>query len=154
MTRPPSRPPTPPPPQPGGLCSSRAGPIYLDADVTLEAKARFEGTVTMPVNRRLSMTRSFDLPTYAAAFGDEELGFKKAFQALLNWADHDSLDLGGRRIEVTAPIDMQAAVNNKTTFATRRVIRNGQFNVIDGPGLDAARSSPLRRATIRPTSWC
>ena len=110
-----------------------SGTYRLDADVTLEAKARFEGTVTMPVNRRLSMTRSFDLPTYAAAFGDEELGFKKAFQALLNWADHDSLDLGGRRIEVTAPIDMQAAVDNKTTFATRRVIRNGQFNVVDGP---------------------
>lgn len=110
-----------------------SGTYRLDADVTLEARARFEGTVTMPVNRRLSMTRSFDLPTYAAAFGDEELGFKKAFQALLNWADHDSLDLGGRRIEVTAPIDMQAAVDNKTTFATRRVIRNGQFNVIDGP---------------------
>ena len=66
-------------------------------------------------------------------FGDEELGFRKAFQALLNFADHESLDLNGRRIEVTAPIDMQAAVNNKTTFATRRAIRNGQFNVVDGP---------------------
>lgn len=110
-----------------------SGTYFLGADVTFEAKARFEGTVTMPVNRRLSLTRSFDLPTYAAAFGDEETGFKKAFQALLNWADHDSLDLGGRRIEVTAPIDMQAAVANKTSFATRRVIRNGQFNVVDGP---------------------
>jgi hypothetical protein len=110
-----------------------SGTYFLDADVTFEAPARFEGTVTMPVNRRLAMTRSFDLDTYAAAFGDEELGFRKAFQALLNFADHDTLDLGGRRIEVTAPIDMQAAVNNKTTFATRRVIRNGQFNVIDGP---------------------
>lgn len=110
-----------------------AGTYFLDANVTLESPARFEGTVTMPVNRRLSMTRSFDLPSYAAAFGSEEEGFKKAFQALLNFADHDALDLKGRRIEVTAPIDMQAAVNNKTTFATRRVIRNGQFNVIAGP---------------------
>ncbi|MEZ5778926.1 MAG: glycosyl hydrolase family 28-related protein [Paracoccaceae bacterium] len=110
-----------------------AGTYFLDADVSLEAPARFQGTVTMPPNRRLSLTRSFDLPSYSAAFGDEELGFRKAFQALLNWADHDSLDLKGRRIEVTAPIDMQAAVNNRTTFATRRVIRNGQFNVIDGP---------------------
>ncbi|MCU9849847.1 right-handed parallel beta-helix repeat-containing protein [Defluviimonas sp. WL0024] len=110
-----------------------AGTYHLNADVTLEAPVRFEGRVTMPVNRRLALTRNFDLPSYAAAFGDEELGFKKAFQALLNFSDHDSLDLKGRRIEVTAPIDMQAAVNNKTTFATRRVIRNGQFNVIDGP---------------------
>ncbi|MGL4280639.1 MAG: glycosyl hydrolase family 28-related protein, partial [Albidovulum sp.] len=110
-----------------------AGTYFLDGDVTLEAPARFEGRVTMPVNRRLAMTRSFDLNSYAAAFGNEELGFRKAFQALLNFADHESLDLCGRRVEVTAPIDMQAAVNNKTTFATRRVIRNGQFNVIDGP---------------------
>ena len=109
------------------------GTYFLDADVQFEAPVRFEGLVTMPDNRRLSLTRSFDLPSYAAAFGDEELGFKKAFQALLNWADHDSLDLRGRRIEVTQPIDMQAAVNNKTTFATRRIIRNGQFNVVDGP---------------------
>ncbi len=110
-----------------------AGSYRLGADVTFEAPARFEGTVTMPANRRLSLTRSFDLATYAAAFGSEELGFRKAFQALLNFVDHDALDLGGRRIEVTAPIDMQAAVDNKTSFATRRVIRNGQFDVIDGP---------------------
>lgn len=110
-----------------------AGTYFLNADVTLEAPARFEGTVAMPDNRLLAMTRSFHLSAYAAAFGNEELGFRKAFQALLNFTDHESLDLNGRRIEVTAPIDMQAAVNNKTTFATRRAIRNGQFNVIDGP---------------------
>ena len=110
-----------------------AGTYFLNADVTLEVPARFEGTVVMPDNRLLAMTRSFHLSAYAAAFGDEELGFRKAFQALLNFADHESLDLNGRRIEVTAPIDMQAAVNNKTTYATRRAIRNGQFNVIDGP---------------------
>lgn len=109
------------------------GTYFLNADVTLDALARFEGTVTMPVDKRLAMTRGFNLPAYAAAFGSEELGFRKAFQAMLNFTDHESLDLGGRRIEVTAPIDMQAAVNNKTTFSTRRVIRNGQFNVIAGP---------------------
>lgn len=110
-----------------------SGTYFLDADVTFEAPARFEGTLVMPDHRRLAMTRSFDLDAYAAAFGGEELGFRKAFQALLNFADHESLDLCGRRIEVTQPVDMQAAVSNKTTFATRRVIRNGQFNVIDGP---------------------
>ena len=108
------------------------GTYYLGADVQMDAPVRFEGTVTMPVNKRLAITRGFNLPVYAAAFGSEELGFKKAFQALLNFTDHESLDLGGRRVEVTAPIDMQAAVGNKTTFSTRRVIRNGQFNVIAG----------------------
>lgn len=109
------------------------GVYNLANDVQMDAPVRFEGTVTMPVDKRLAITRGFNLPTYAAAFGSEELGFKKAFQAFLNFTDHESLDLGGRRIEVTAPIDMQAAVNNKTTFSTRRVIRNGQFNVVAGP---------------------
>jgi hypothetical protein len=127
-----------------------AGTYFLNADVTLEAPVRFEGTVTMPVNRRLALTRSFNLPTYAAAFGDEELGFKKAFQALLNFTDHESLDLGGRRIEVTAPIDMQAAVNNKSTFAVRRVIRNGQFNVVDGPAW--APTTVTSQGTYNPAS--
>lgn len=108
------------------------GTYHLASDIQLDAPARFEGTVTMPDDKRLAISRGFELPVYAAAFGSEELGFKKAFQALLNFADHESLDLCGRRIEITAPIDMQAAVNNKTVFATRRVIRNGQFNVING----------------------
>jgi len=109
------------------------GSYHLASDVQLDAPCRFEGTVTMPADKRLAITRGFNLPVYAAAFGSEELGFRKAFQALLNFSDHESLDLGGRRIEVTAPIDMQAAVSNKTTFSTRRVIRNGQFNVVAGP---------------------
>ncbi|WP_108851348.1 glycosyl hydrolase family 28-related protein [Albidovulum aquaemixtae] len=129
------------------------GTYFLNADVTLEAPARFEGKVTMPANRRLSMTRSFDLPSYAAAFGSEEEGFKKAFQALLNFSDHDSLDLKGRRIEVTAPIDLQASVSNKTTFATRRVIRNGQFNVISGSAWNpTVVTSQASYSTSNPTT--
>ncbi|PPB79527.1 pectate lyase-like protein [Albidovulum inexpectatum] len=136
----------------GGSVLVPAGTYFLDASVTMEAPVRFEGRVVMPDNRRLSLTRSFDLPTYADAFGDEELGFRKAFQALLNWSDHDSLDLKGRRIEVTAPIDMQAAVNNKTTFASRRVIRNGQFNVIPGPAWDpVVVKSQASYSTSAPT---
>ena len=71
------------------------------------------------------------------AFGDEEVAFKKAFQALLNFSDHESLDLGGRRISLTGPVDMQAAVGNKTSFETRRAIRNGQIQPIDGPNWDS-----------------
>lgn len=110
-----------------------AGTYHLPANVTMAAPVRFEGRVTMPVANRLCLLRSFDLPTYAAAFGGELEGFRKAFQALLNFADHDGLDLGGRRIEVDAPLDMQAIVANKTAYNARRTIRNGQFNVLDGP---------------------
>lgn len=104
-----------------------AGTYHLGESVTLNAHVSFEGTVSMPADKMLLLTKDFELPTYIAAFGDEELAFRKAFQALLNNADHESLDLGGRKITVTGPIDMQAAVPNKTSYATRRVIRNGQL---------------------------
>ncbi len=104
-----------------------AGTYYIGSDTTIDSPVRFEGTLVMPDSARLSLIRNFNLPTYIDAFGDEVLAFRKAFQALLNYTDHDTLDLGGRRIDIDAPIDMQAAVGNQTSFLIRRVIRNGQF---------------------------
>jgi hypothetical protein len=106
-----------------------AGSYFLADSVTFENRVVFEGTVTMPDDKILSLTKNFDLPAYIDAFGDEVLAFKKAFQALLNNSDHESLDLGGRRISVFEPIDMQAAVANRNEYAQRRHIRNGQFYV-------------------------
>ncbi|WP_428928002.1 glycosyl hydrolase family 28-related protein [Marinibacterium sp. SX1] len=103
------------------------GTYLLGDTVTLNNPVEFEGTLSMATEHMLLLTKSYDLPTYIDAFGDEELAFKKAFQALLNNADHESLDMGGRKISVSGPIDMQAVVPNKTSYATRRVIRNGQF---------------------------
>lgn len=113
-----------------------AGQYFLGNDVTLDSRVEFEGTVRMPTERMLLLTKSFDLPTYIDAFGDEELAFKKAFQALLNNADHESLDMGGRNVRVTEPIDMQAAVPNRDSFATRRVIRNGQLEAVGDAAWD------------------
>ncbi|RPE67423.1 pectate lyase-like protein [Pacificibacter maritimus] len=105
-----------------------AGTYLLNNNLTLVHEAIFEGTMTMADHVRLALRREFHLNSYIDAFGDEVLAFKKAFQALLNFTDHDSLDLCGRRIELTEPLDMQAIVGNKSTFEVRRVIRNGQFN--------------------------
>jgi hypothetical protein len=104
-----------------------AGVYRLGDTVTFNSEVEFEGTVTMAADKMLLLTRNFDLPAYIDAFGNEELAFKKAFQALLNNADHESLDMGGRKVTVTAPLDMAAAVPNKDSYATRRVIRNGQI---------------------------
>jgi hypothetical protein len=90
----------------------------------------------MGAEHRLIFQKNFDFPTYVDAFGDEELAFKEAFQALLNFSDHESLDLGGRRISLSGPIDMREAVNNRTSFETRRAIRNGQLQPIAGPAWD------------------
>ena len=105
------------------------GTFFLGSSVTFDNRVTFEGTVTMGTDSILSLTRNFDLPAYIDAFGDEELAFRKAFQSLLNNADHESLDMGGRRIVITGPIDLQAAVPNRTQYAQRRVIANGQFYV-------------------------
>jgi hypothetical protein len=134
-----------------------AGVYYLGNHVTIENQIRFEGTVTMPADKRFVFQKNFDYATYVDAFGDEELAFKKAFQALLNFSDHESLDLCGRRIAVSAPIDMQAAEGSKTVFAIRRVIRNGQFQPVDGPVWDPtvvttsasyASTDPLRLTNV------
>jgi len=113
-----------------------AGTYFLGKDVTFDNQVRFQGRVVMGAEHRLVFQKNFDYPTYVDAFGDEELAFKKAFQALLNFSDHESLDLGGRRISLSGPVDMQAAVSNKTNFEVRRVIRNGQLQPIPGPAWD------------------
>ena len=104
-----------------------AGVFRLNGDVTIDTPVKFEGRVSMPDAAVLLLRRNFDLPTYIEAFENEELAFKKAFQALLNNADHEALDMGGRKVSVTEPLDMQAAVPDRTSYATRRVIRNGQL---------------------------
>lgn len=107
-----------------------AGTYFLGDSVTFTSGVEFEGTVNMATEHMLILTKNFDLPAYIDAFGDEELGFKKAFQALLNNADHESLDLGGRKVSITEPIDVLAAIPNKTSYSTRRVIRNGQLEAV------------------------
>jgi hypothetical protein len=110
-----------------------AGTYFIGNNMTFQSRVRFEGTVIQPAHFHFIMQRNFNYPAYLDAFGNEEIAFRKAYQALLNFSDHESLDLCGRRIGLSAPLDMQAADPGKTTFATRRVIRNGQFQPIDGP---------------------
>jgi len=103
------------------------GSYYLASSVTLNSVTRFSGTITMPNAAIFALTRNYDLPSYVAAFGDEELGLKKALQALMNYTDHESLDMGGLRVTLRAPLDVHAAVGNHDTFSNRRVLRNGQL---------------------------
>jgi hypothetical protein len=126
------------------------GTYYLDDSVTFDSRVQFEGSVVMATDKMLVLTKNFDLPTYIDAFGNEELAFKKAFQALLNNADHEGLDLGGRKINVTGPIDMQAAVPNKTSYATRRIIRNGQFEAVSSSNWDT--ETVVSQASYSPTN--
>lgn len=111
-----------------------AGSYYVGSSLTLDARMEFEGHLVMDPLSILSLTRDFDLPKYIDAFGgDEEQAFKKAFQSLLNNSDHETLDMGGRRVTITEPLDLQAIEGTRTSYAQRRVIRNGQLYVQDGP---------------------
>ncbi len=112
------------------------GTFYLGNSVSFNSQVDFQGTVSMPDDKMLLLLKNYDLPTYVDAFGNEELAFRKAFQALINNVDHESLDMGGLKITVTGPIDMAAAVPGQTSYATRRVIRNGQFRASTGAAWD------------------
>ncbi|MGB0799061.1 MAG: glycosyl hydrolase family 28-related protein, partial [Planktomarina sp.] len=126
------------------------GTYYIGSTVALQNPVRFVGTLVMPDAARLTLLKSFNLPSYIDAFADEVQAFKKAFQSLLNFNDHESLDMGGRRIELTEPIDMQAAVGNKNTFNIRRVIRNGQFQA--NPSGDWTTTTVVSQATYSPST--
>ena len=127
-----------------------AGSYYLGESVTFKSVVKFEGTVTMPIDKMLVLSNNFELAVYIDAFGNEELGFKKAFQALLNNADHDSLDLGGRKITLSEPLDVLAAIPNKSSYATRRVIRNGQLEAVGTSAWDTEVATS--QATYDPSN--
>jgi hypothetical protein len=110
-----------------------SGVFRLTSDVTINSRIRFEGTLSMPSNRKLTLTRNFDLDTYGQAFGSELEGFKRALQALFYFTDYVTLDLSGRRVDLTEPIDV-AALAGITSFSSRRVVRNGSLNAVAGPG--------------------
>jgi len=113
-----------------------AGNYRIVGNFTFDNSVRFEGTLSMADADRLVLIKNYELNSYIDAFGDEVLGFKKAFQAMMNFTDHDSLDLQGRRIELDAPLDLHAIVGNKDTFEIRRIIRNGQFNLVSSTNWD------------------
>ncbi|HMO72126.1 MAG TPA: glycosyl hydrolase family 28-related protein, partial [Paracoccaceae bacterium] len=85
-----------------------AGTYLLNANTTFNTKVRFEGTVTMPADRRLVCTRDYNMDTYEAAFGSEPEGFRRGLQALFYFTDHVTFDLGGRRVQLTEPVDVAA----------------------------------------------
>lgn len=119
------------------------GEYYLDSHTSIRSPIRFEGTVKMPLTARLALQHSFNVPSYADAFGNEHLGFVKALQALFSYSDNNILDLDGRRIEIEEPIDFAAILPDTLSFSSRRVIANGQLNVHSGDAWepDVATSS-------------
>ena len=118
------------------------GDYVVTNHLTLNARVRFEGTLAMAESLRLVCTRNYDLDTYIDAFGSESAGFRKALQALFYFSDHVVLDLKGRRVDLTAPVDV-AALAGLTSFTNRRLVTNGQLNAVNGPAWDTASVSSV-----------
>jgi hypothetical protein len=111
-----------------------AGDYLIGDHLTMTAPVRFEGRLVMPDFARLSLLQNYDLDGYAEAFGDDVAGLRKGLQVLFNQSEFEAFDLCGRRVILTEPVDVQAVVGNKTTYANRRVIRNGQLSAGDSTG--------------------
>jgi len=112
------------------------GTYFIGSSLTINSPIRFEGQLNMPDSARLQITSNFKYTTYEAAFGTEREALVRALAALFHFTDHESLDLGGRRIQLDEPIDVHAAVGNKNNFGSRRVIRNGQLEATDSADWD------------------
>lgn len=107
------------------------GSYFIGSTLTIEVPVRFQGTLVMDDDSRLQLSRSFDFPSYAAAFGDDDLGFRKGVQALFHFTDHVSFDLRGRRVRINGPVDL-SALSGLTAYAQRRQICNGQIEIVSG----------------------
>ena len=110
-----------------------AGTYFIGSSLTINTPIRFEGRLLMPDGARLALNRNFDLKGYAEAMGDDVLGLEKGLQQLFNQSDYESFDLCGRRVLLDGPLDVQAIVGNRNTYANRRVLRNGQLAAQNNP---------------------
>lgn len=129
------------------------GNYYIGDSLTINSPIKFEGKLLMPTSARLQITSNFEYKTYEAAFGSEREALTRALAALFNFTDHESLDLGGRRIQLDEPIDVHAAVGNKDNFGNRRVIRNGQLEATASAGWDTTIvTSSASYSTGSPTT--
>lgn len=113
-----------------------AGDYLIGDHLTMSAPVRFEGRLVMPDFARLSLRQNYDLDGYAEALGDDVAGLRKGLQLLFNQSEFEAFDMCGRRVILSEPIDVQAAVANKNTYANRRVLRNGQLSADVSPGWD------------------
>ena len=110
------------------------GTFRIGQTLTMESHVEFQGTVAMADSACLSLTKDYHLSAYIDAFGNEEMGLKKALQSLMNGSDHESLDMCGRRVSITGPINVRAVVNNRDSYSQRRVLRNGQLRAETSTG--------------------
>ena len=123
------------------------GNYFISSDLTIPLPVTFRGTLTMPENAVLILHRNFELPSYAAAFGNDEAGFRKGLQALFHTNAHTTFDLMGRRVLLSAPVDVFALAGIDNT-SSRRILANGQLDAVDSPDWDTVTVTRTANYTI------
>ena len=124
----------------GGQILVPEGNYRIGSDISINSPIRFKGKLTTPASTRVAFMQSFDFPTYADAFDDETLGLEKALQAMFGYVDHVALDLCGRRVDLTRPIQVHNLMSGKG-FSNRRAIYNGQILALDRASFRTRTSS-------------
>ena len=108
------------------------GNYHIGADLTITTPVTFRGTLSMPESAVLILQQDFDFPSYEAAFGNAETGFRKGLQALFHSSQHIIFDLRGRRVVLSGPVDVRALVGFDN-ISSRRVLANGQLDAAESP---------------------
>ena len=117
------------------------GDFFVGNSVSLASQFRFVGRILQAENKAFDLLYGLNYSNYLDAFKDETLALKKALRSLFNLNDHDSLDLNGREINLSEPLDVRQAVANRSSFNGRRAIRNGKIIA------DSAGSWPVTTVT-------
>ncbi len=125
------------------------GSYRIGGHLSIPGPVRFEGTLVMEDDHRLLLQSGYDFPTYAAAFGSDDAGFRKGVQALFHFNDHVTFDLRGRRVRLQSPVDV-AALAGLDEFTARRTIANGQIDVIASGDWDSVTLT--RTASYDPSN--
>ncbi len=108
------------------------GRYLIGSDLTITRPVTFRGTLSMPESAVLILHEDFDFPSYQAAFGNDEVAFRKGLQALFHSSQHLRFDLMGCRVILSAPVDVRALVGFDN-ISSRRVLANGQLDAADTP---------------------
>jgi hypothetical protein len=126
-----------------------SGVYRIASDLTVTVPVIFRGTLSMPDAAILILQRNFDQPSYASAFGNGETGFRKGLQALFHTSEHIMFDLKGRRVLLSAPVDVRTLAGIDDT-SSRRILINGQLDLVESASWDTITTT--RVATYNPDS--
>lgn len=104
------------------------GDYFVGDDITILSPVRAYGRLVCAEDTAVMLADNYNLHRYVHVFKDEYFAFTKALQALFRFTDHETLDLCGRKITLSGPIDLQKLVKVTTRNVSPLRIHNGQLS--------------------------